>query len=100
MGFAVAAKGAREVAKAEVFAAKTAPELKQIYGWGNGAPGVQEAMKSLDAAAMTRIQSGVSRAEVEATRKLYQEAAAAGRGGAVAPQRAEYMDRILQRWKD
>ena len=90
---------ARDLAKDEVFAARTAPELKKIYGWGNGEAGVKGAREALDDAAMARIQGGVTRAEVEATRKLYQEAAAAGRGGAVAPERAAYMEDILKRWK-
>jgi RHS repeat-associated protein len=95
----VAAKGARELAKAEVFAARTAPELKKIYGWGNGEAGVKAAREALDASAMARIQGSVTRAEVEATRNLYREAAAARRGGAVAPQRAAYMEEILKLWK-
>ena len=95
----VAANGAREIAKTEVFAARTAPELKQIYGWGNGEAGVKAAMEALDAMAMARIQGGVTKAEVEAARNLYKEAAAAGRGGVVAPARAAYMENILKLWK-
>ncbi|WP_345536644.1 RHS repeat-associated core domain-containing protein [Variovorax defluvii] len=94
-----AAEGARELAKAEVFSARAAPELKKIYGWGNGEAGVKAAREALDASAMARIQGSVARAEVEATRNLYREAAAAGRGGAVAPERAAYMEDILKRWK-
>jgi hypothetical protein len=90
---------ARTLAKAEVFAARTAPELKKIYGWGNGLEGVTAARGALNASAMERIQGSVSRAEVEATRNLYKEAAAAGRGGNVAPQRAAYMEDILKLWK-
>ncbi|MCZ8257732.1 MAG: RHS repeat-associated core domain-containing protein, partial [Polaromonas sp.] len=90
---------AREVLKAEVFAMRTAPELKQILRWGNGLEGVQSARAALDAAALVRIQASMSRAEVEAVRNLYIAAAAAGRGGAVAPERAAYMAQILKQWK-
>jgi len=93
------ASTAAEVAKAEFFAARTAPELKAIYGWGNGLEGVQTARGALDVDAMHRIQQSVTRAEVEAARNLYQEAAAAGRGGLVAPERAGYMADILKQWK-
>ncbi len=82
-----------------MFATRTAPELKKIYGWGNGEAGVKAAMESLDASAMGRIQSSVSRAEVESTRKMYQEATVVGRGGPVAPARAEYMEQILKLWQ-
>lgn len=57
-------------------------------------------MEALDASAMARIQGGVTRAEVEAMRNLNREAAAAGRGGAVAPERAAYMEQILKLWKN
>jgi len=90
---------AREVAKAEVFASRTAPELKELFGWGNGLEGVQKARAALDAARLGRIQGAVSRSEVEAVRDLYKAAAAAGRGGPVAPERAAYMRDILRQWK-
>lgn len=60
---------------------------------------MQTARSTLDAATMLRIQSNVTRREVEATLNLYKTAAAAGRGGAVAPQRAAYMEEILKHWK-
>ena len=91
--------GPRELAKVQVFATRTASEHKEIYGWGNGEAGVRAARETLDAAAMARIQGSVTKAEVEATRNLYRVAAAAGRGGAVAPQRAAYMEEILKLWK-
>jgi RHS repeat-associated protein len=92
---AVAASSAREIAKAEVFATRTAPELKGIYGWGNGIEGVQQARAALNVSIATRIEASVSRAEIEATRNLYNEAAAVGRGGLVAPERAQLMQDIL-----
>jgi len=49
----VAAKEAAEIgrlaAKAEVFATRTAPELKGIFQWGNGLEGVEKAQAALDA---------------------------------------------------
>jgi hypothetical protein len=91
----IAAVGARQVAKAEVFAVRTAPELKGIYKWGNGIEGVQKARGALDVSTVQGIQSSVSKAEVESMRKFYVEVAASGRGGAVAPERAAYMQDIL-----
>jgi uncharacterized protein RhaS with RHS repeats len=91
------AVGARIMAKSEVFAMRTAPELKEIYGWGNGLEGVQKARASLDATSIARIQSKVRKSEVEATRNMYREAAAEGRGGNVAPERAKYMQDIMSK---
>ncbi|WP_083411759.1 RHS repeat domain-containing protein [Janthinobacterium sp. 1_2014MBL_MicDiv] len=90
---------ARQLAKNKVFATKNAGELKNIYNWGNGPEGVAAARQSLDAAAMARIQASVSRAEVEATHKMYIKVAEEGRGGVVAPERAAYMEDILNLWK-
>ncbi|WOI45552.1 RHS repeat-associated core domain-containing protein [Acidovorax sp. BLS4] len=90
---------AREALKAEVFAARAAPELKEILGWGNGLPGVQAAQAGLNASTLARIQTSMSRAEIEALRDFYNAASAAGRGGAVAPARAAYMSEILRHLK-
>ena len=46
---------------------------------------------------MQRIRAGDTRAEVEYTRGLYDAAAAMGRGGQVAVERAAYMRDILRR---
>lgn len=89
----------REALKSEVFALRKAPELKQIFRWGDGLEGVQTARGALDAATLARVQASMSRAEVEAVRNLYNAAAAAGRGGAVAPERAAYIAQILKQWK-
>jgi hypothetical protein len=47
---------------------------------------------------MTQIQGAMTRGELEVVRNLYNTAASQGRGGAVAPERAEYMTDILKRW--
>jgi len=90
---------ARVLAKAEVFAARKAPALKAIYGWGNGIEGAKRARASLDASAMARIQSSVTRADVESARNMYRAAAVEARGGAVASERAALMEDILKLWK-
>ena len=90
---------AAPIAKTEVFANRTAPELKQIYSWGNGDAGIKEAMRSLDSSRIKRIQKNITRSEVESMQRLYLEAAAKGKGGAVAQQRAEYITRILEKWE-
>jgi hypothetical protein len=41
----------------------------------------------------------VSKAEIETVRNFYNAAAATGRGGPVAPERAQYMTDILNRLK-
>ena len=94
-----AADAARVAAKAELYAAKNASELKSIFGWGDGLEGIQNARGALDAAAVARIQGSISRAEVEAAKRMYEAAAVTGKGGAVAPERAAYMQQILDRWK-
>ena len=87
---------AREAIKSEVFAVRAAPELRSIFGWGIGLDGVRKARIGLDAAALARIQSSMSRVEVEAVKNLYNAAATAGRGGLVAHERAAYMVEILK----
>jgi RHS repeat-associated protein len=94
-----AARLTRESAKAEVFATRTAPELKEIFGWGNGAPGVKAAKEALDSSVVSKIQNNISRAEVESIRDFYRANEELGRGGPVAPQRAEYIEAILELWK-
>jgi hypothetical protein len=91
--------GARQIAAAQMYAARKAPELKKIFGWGNGLEGVENARKALDATAMERIQGSMTRREVEVARDVYKNATGS-RGGAVAPARAEYMEEILKRWKN
>jgi hypothetical protein len=71
-----------------------------IDRFANGvATSIKRPWATPNASAMERIQRSVSRAEVEATRNLYKEAAAAGRGGNFAPQRAAYMEDILKLWR-
>jgi hypothetical protein len=89
---------AREAAKAEVFSSRTAPEVKEIFGWGNGLEGVQAARGALDSNRMAQIQGSMTRSEVESWRNFYNSQTSQGRGGAVAPQRAGYMTDILKRW--
>ncbi len=91
--------GARQIAAAQMYAARKAPELKKIFGWGNGLEGVENARKALDATAMERIQGSMTRREVEVARDVYKNATGS-RGGAVAPARAAYMEEILKRWKN
>jgi hypothetical protein len=64
---------------------------------GKRPEGVAATREGLDPAAMARIQAGMSRAEIEAVKKFYQETAAAGRGGTAALARAEYLEEILKR---
>jgi hypothetical protein len=94
-----AVNDARLAAKAIVFAERNASELKSIYGWGTGLKGVQSARGALDATAMARIQSALSRVEVEAARDMYRAAAALDKGGQVAAERAAYMEQILSLWE-
>jgi RHS repeat-associated protein len=98
-GLMCAAKTTRETAKALVFSERTAPELKVILGWGNGAEGVKIARGALNSASVLRIQGTMTKAEIQAVESLYRAAAAAGRGGPVAPERAAYMAEILRLWK-
>lgn len=97
-GLQIASEAARQASKVEVFAARGAPELKEIFNWGNGLPGVQEARAALDVNRMTQITNSITRTEVESIRNMYNAAAAVGRGGLVAPARAQYMNEILKKW--
>ncbi|GKT26111.1 RHS repeat-associated core domain-containing protein [Acidovorax sp. SUPP3334] len=96
---AMCVPASREALKADMFAMRAAPELKAILNWGRDIPGIQAARSSLDAMKMQGIQSSMTRAEIETIRDFYRAAAANGRGGAVAPERAAYMEQILQLWK-
>lgn len=94
-----AASSARVLAKNDMFKVRAAPELKEILGWGNGLPGIKTARSALDASSLARIQSQISRPEIESIKRLYSAAAAQGRGGAVAHERLAYMEDILSMWK-
>ena len=92
----ICAPASREALKADIFAMRAAPELKAILDWGRYIPEIQAARSSLDTMKMQCIQSSMSRAEIETIRDFYRAAAANGRDGAVAPERAAYMEQILQ----
>ena len=83
---------------ARVFDNRTAPQLKKIFGWGVGATGVKAALATLDRAAIDRIKAQSCKNEVQAIRDMYLKAAAEGRGGDVAPMRADLMQKILDNW--
>ena len=89
----------REALKAHIFAMRATPELKAILDWRRDIPEIQAARSSLDAMKMQCTQSSMSRAEIETIRDFYTAAAANGRDGTVAPERAAYMEKILQLWK-